>query len=159
MDSERFDCVVTALGRGASRRDVLKGLAGGGAAGLAAALGFGVASPEAADAHRRRRCKTAICKRHRRNHRNENNTTNATTIQYGDTSLIGNGGALPVGTTCDGSQTTAALCQSGYCNTVTNTCEDCPSSRVCGEDDGLAGMVCCVDGYVCTDLGCTSSST
>jgi hypothetical protein len=50
MDGERFDGFTKALAGGTSRREVLRGIAGVGGAGLLAALGFAVA-PEEAEAH------------------------------------------------------------------------------------------------------------
>jgi hypothetical protein len=160
MDGERFDGLAKALAGGVSRRGVLKGLAGGGAAGLLAALGLGAAAPEAAEAHRRPGCRTAACRRHWRKHRKANNTQNGTTIHGGTATatLLGNGASLtvsPLGAAvCDGTKATASLCASGFCDVATNTCQPCPTNRVCGQDDGLTGLVCCVDGFVCADLGC-----
>lgn len=154
VDSQRFDELTARLASGASRRTVLKGLTGGALAGLAALLGAGIGDPNDVAAHRLRRCHTARCRRHRRKHRKQNNTTNAVTINYGDTTLIINGGVLPTGIICGVTPGAPSLCKSGFCNTGTNTCAGCPDSRVCGEDDGLAGMVCCIDGFICADLGC-----
>ena len=162
MDSIRFDEMTKALAEGTTRRTVLRSAAGGGLAALLAALGLGAVGPEEAAAHRRRRCNTPKCRRHRRKHRTENNQSFGVTIfNEGDQSvqhLLATGATL-VGATCDGTQATAGLCRSGYCNTGDNTCQACPESRVCGEDDDNDGLVCCVDGYVCADLGCVADGT
>lgn len=168
MDSQRFDELTAKLASGASRRTVLKGLTGGALAGLAAVLGAGIADPNDVAAHRIRGCHSLRCRRHRRKHRKQNNTQSGTIINGGDVTIggititpLGNGVSLSTlnailgGTfVCDGTQATTQLCQSGFCDTANNTCAGCPDSRVCGEDDGLAGLVCCIDGFVCADLGC-----
>jgi hypothetical protein len=165
MDANRFDEATKTLATSTSRRALLRGAAGGGLAALLAAVGLGVAGPEGAEAHRRPGCHTAACRRHRRKHRKKNNTQNGTVITTGDTNvtLLGNGvslATLPLGgALCDGTQLTAGLCRSGFCDVATNTCGECPTSRVCGHDDGLVGLVCCINGYVCGDLGCVLEGT
>lgn len=156
MDDQRFDRMTRSLVDASSRRDVIKRLIGGGV-GLVSVLGIGLATPDDALAHRRKGCGTPACRRHRRRHRRQNNTTNGTTINNNNTTLSVNGTNLStVGTgfVCDGTKATAGLCRSGYCDTLTNTCQQCPSSQVCGRDDTLEGMVCCANGFVCADLGC-----
>ncbi len=84
-----------------------------------------------------------------------NNTQNGVTIQPNNINLVGNNISLTtIGQTCNGSKVTAALCQSGFCDVTTNTCQSCPTNQTCGNDDGVAGQVCCANGFVCADLGC-----
>ncbi len=56
------------------------------------------------------------------------------------------------------SRTILALCATGSCDEANNTCSDCPDARTCGDEDNLAGLVCCVEGFICGDLGCVVDS-
>jgi hypothetical protein len=46
------------------------------------------------------------------------------------------------------------LCATGYCDEASNTCAPCPNGQLCGDGDGVAGLVCCIEGAVCADVGC-----
>lgn len=65
-------------------------------------------------------------------------------------------GAIVAGTlTCDsGNQSIIRLCATGFCNEANGECASCPSGQICGDDDGLVGLVCCIEGAVCADVGC-----
>lgn len=67
--------------------------------------------------------------------------------------LVGDilGGTL----TCDATNVAILrLCATGFCDEATNTCAACPTGQICGDGDGLAGLVCCIEGAVCADVGC-----
>jgi hypothetical protein len=152
MDSSRFDGLTKAFAEGRSRRDVIKKLAGGGLAAALAVVGLAAVDVEEADAAGcRSRCRHKYTGARRRRclkrcTRTQNNTTNGVTINVGGLTV---GQSVGVCT-----PTTALLCQSGSCSTSTNNCTACDQNRLCGQDDNLAGLVCCVEGFVCADLGC-----
>jgi len=153
MDSRKFDDLAIAVSEETSRRTVLQRVAGGGLAALLTAIGLRGAEAQDVDAQggRRRR-------RRRRRQRTRNNINNGTTINTGDVNLVQNGfpvlNLLGAPVVCDGTAATAVFCASGFCSVATNNCEGCPTSRICGENDDNPGLVCCVDGFICADLGC-----
>jgi len=156
MNGRKFDDLTVSVSRETSRRIVLRQVAGGGLAALLTAIGLRGAEAQDVDAQggRRRR-------RRRRKQRTQNNQNNGTTINQGNTTLIQNGSlvdnALGVAG-CDGTAVTASLCASGFCNTLTGKCGECPTDRVCGNNDDNPGLVCCVNGFICANLGCVAGT-
>ena len=142
MDDQRFDELTKALVLARSRRGVLRGLAGGGGAGLLALLGAGGASAKPRPGKPGKKCKPATC-------------------QPGQCGLVddGCGGTLDCGVCC-----TPATCQPGQCGLVpddcggTMDCNDCcfPATCEVGQcgffSDGCGGTLECSD--CCTPATC-----
>lgn len=160
MDRERFDELTLRVAEGSSRRSLMRGLAGGGLAGLLASLGMREAAAETeAEGNRKRRRRRRRRQRQKRqdkNTRTQNNRNNGTEISIGDTNLIADGGLL-VDVTCNNADIEiVSLCQTGYCDELTNRCAEFPNSQICGRNDNDQGLVCCINGTRCTDLGCVT---
>lgn len=139
MDERRFDTLTKYLGKGSSRRLLVKEIAGGGLAALLATVGFGAAgAADVSAASCRSQCKKEKTrKKRRRCLRGCPTVVDGTPVGVGPS---------PIGFGCASHDT----CATGYCDPVVpRKCWVCPTPCTTAQ-----GNVCCPPGATCSNQQC-----
>ena len=134
MEGSRFDALTKGLARGTSRRKMLRGLIGGGAAVVAAKTGTTLAAKEEGDNLPFPAGQSGECSAHRPWERGRSHVAN-----HGD--FVFNN--CCVDNECPGDQCNEGVCNEGKCGlTPANEDGGCDDGEACTENDVCTGGVC-----------------